>query len=146
MNEYKRLHELFDITDSSTSIIHALSLKEDIPFLTSDNEEECSLDYYLGHSGNKKISPLVNKLLENDESTYIATLCDIIYNKFINKWTHIYSALEMEYNPIENYDMEQEEKRDSDLHTTTEVKSSETGSYGFNSEQSVPNTTAEGET
>ena len=146
MIKYPRLHELFDINDSSTSIIYSLQSMSEIPFLTSENVEECSLEYYLGHSGNKLISPLVLKLREHDEEHFVSNVASIIYNKFIDKWTREYNALQTDYAPLENYNMEEEEKRDTDLTTATHVTSSDTGSYGFNSAKLVPNTHAQGET
>lgn len=66
-----------------------------------------NLDYdYIGHSGNKYITPLVSYLIENNKLDDIIT---ILYQKNIRNWNKLYETLKFEYNPIHNYDGDESE-------------------------------------
>lgn len=66
-----------------------------------------NLDYdYIGHSGNKYITPLVSYLIENDKLDDIIT---ILYQKNIKNWNKLYETLSFDYNPIHNYDGDETE-------------------------------------
>lgn len=118
-------------------------------FITSDNYSILNEDYYIGYSADKYISPLHQKLFDavNEDLTNLSVkLADIIYNRFAEKWKHIYDALLTEYNPLENYSMVEERTPDltfedtENVNTdvTTERETSATNSYkGFNATQPV---------
>lgn len=89
-------------------------------FTWLDNADVLDAEYYGNHSGNKEISPIIDKFIEYNvdnevPSPYVLTttqrtlLAKIIANKFESKWTKLYAILAMEYNPIENYSMVEEE-------------------------------------
>ena len=117
-------------------------------FITSDNVDTLNTDYYLSHSNDKYVSPLVEKLFNDgkdasDISSIVATICA---NRFGDKWKKIYDALMTEYNPLENYSMEEERTPDlteeetqnekSDVKTERETHA--TNSYkGFNASDPV---------
>lgn len=68
----------------------------------------------LEHSGDKYISPYIERLLKLKESGTIQdinpVLCVNIVNTYKDKWNKIYDALiDSDYNPLENYDMTQVE-------------------------------------
>lgn len=112
-------------------------------FINDDNSLTLDLDYEVGFSADKFISPLLFKLLIkaleiqqytleeflddsfNGYAGLIQTLdqnlhlIDIIYNRFGEKWKRIYDALlDSTYNPLHNYDVE--EKRTPNItHTET---------------------------
>lgn len=73
-----------------------------------DNIDNTLLDIdYIGRSGDKLSSPLIDKMLNDDEelsSEMFDTLSKLIYQKYIYNWTKQYEVLKMTYNPIHNYD------------------------------------------
>ena len=80
-------------------------------------------------------------------------IADTLITKYAEKWNRLYLAFSKEYNPINNYDMEQVEtpdiekartKKESTKITTT--NSSDSATYGFNSQTAVPVNEGEGET
>lgn len=138
---------LFNILASDTETYALVS-----GFIKSGNKETLNLDYYLGHSADKYISPLHEKLIDGvDKETsdwvdVMVKLAKIVYNRFGNKWKHIYDALVTEYNPLENYSMEEERTPDltfEDTETqnseiTTERETSAENKYkGFNAVEPV---------
>lgn len=112
-----------------------------------DDNENLDFIYYYQHSGEKTISPLYEQI--NDTTK----LAKIILTKFNDKWNHIYEALKEEYNPIHNYNMEEELTRD--LTNSTKGTNSSEGSsnnngvvneqvYGFNSTEAVDSNKSNG--
>lgn len=123
-------------------------------------------DYFGNISGNKTVSPLIDSFIEtNAEETTPTTLtdtqktvlCNIAITRFGDKWDKLYEALQIEYEPLENYSMTQTETPNitkkmsvsEDFAITDETKTktdistsltggSETSVYGFNSPASVP--------
>lgn len=73
-----------------------------------DPVKSLDMQYHGNHSGRKLTSPLVDDLLDGsgtlttDQKKQLAAVCVSIYGK---NWAKLWSTLEFEYNPIENYDM-----------------------------------------
>lgn len=117
-------------------------------FITSDNVDTLNTDYYLSHSNDKYVSPLVEKLFNDGKSaseisSIVATIC---VNRFGEKWKKLYDALMTEYNPLENYSMVEEKTPDLTIEETqneksdvkTERETHATNSYkGFNANDPV---------
>ena len=130
-------------------IFNELVLKEDLnDFINSNNVATLNQDYYLSHSGDKYVSPFVEKLYDDGKSaTEINSfVASIVYNRFGVKWKKIYDALMTQYNPLENYSMEEERTPDLSFEETqneksdikTERETSATNSYkGFNASDPV---------
>ena len=123
-------------------IFKALYASDSLDWLSEDNAEAMDIEYYLQHSGEKRISTLYAKLLEFELAETITSsmskLVDIIVNKFKDNWNKLYESINADYNPIENYSMTEEETPELDDTTTTNVKSkikthTEATNYGFNS-------------
>lgn len=138
-------------------IFNELVLKEDLnDFINNDNVVTLNQDYYLSHSGDKYISPFVEKLFNagktvSEISSFVATIC---YNRFGVKWKKIYDALLTEYNPLENYSMEETRTpnlTDSDTENVgTSISSNRTTTAsskykGFNANEPVTITKTDGE-
>ena len=109
------------------------------------------IDYIYRWSGYKSISPLVKHLLgteaEFDETAY-TTLAGIIWAHYGTAWTKKYEALVAEYNPLENYNMTENEDNEivddaltnvsgSSANNTSSVTSNKSV-YGYNSSTAVP--------
>lgn len=133
----KKLKEEINIIDSATRgifyNIHEL-VKNETDYATSykwlDNYASIDLDYYLGHSGEKYLSPLYMSLLVNNKTE--SDLARILLNRFGENWKRKFEALNVKYAPLDNYSMEEEEK----VNSKVTVSTTSTGDYkGFN----IPN-------
>lgn len=108
-------------------------------WMTVEDAKNLDLDYYLNH-GQRSISPLyeqlINQQANNESFNALNKLADIIYLKFRDKWNRIYDAyIKSTYKPLENYSMLEVEKNNTKITSTDSQKG---GSYGFNSDVSVP--------
>ena len=71
-------------------IFNQLVAKTDLnDFINSNNVTQLNQDYYLSHSGDKYISPFVERLYNDGKtaseiSSYVASIC---YNRFKDKWS-----------------------------------------------------------
>ena len=115
-------------------------------FITENNIKILNIDYYISHSADKGISPLAQKMLDNGEtaerlSNLLAEMC---FNRFGSKWIHLWDVLNAEYNPLENYSMEEirtpdlttDETQNEKTDITVEKESEASNSYkGFNSDE-----------
>lgn len=142
-------------------------------FINSSNCWTFDYDFFVGYSAEKYFSPLLMKFIkracDNEGIDYgkflLGTLSDlekktiivhlfesdgighIIYTRFVPKWKHIWDALNITYNPLENYSMEETrtpnitKQIDGDGETTT---TSDSGIQGFNSVESNPSSDVNG--
>ena len=137
MVELKKINEIVDIfTDSTAGIFHALKgIATGESFDWLENDEYLDIDYYVSHSGEKYASMFYLTMLEHNKT--ISYIANIIFNRFSEKWKHIYDAMMMEYNPIENYSMVEDENVNTDITNTSNGASNV---FGFNteSEDGVP--------
>lgn len=115
----------------------------ELPWLTDALSKELDNDYYLIHSGEKLITRYYEQLLTLADDGKIASAEDMlartILNRFKLSWNKIYDAINTNYSPLENYDMEQTET--PNVTKTKNVKSkltTENDVYGFNSGNAVP--------
>ena len=168
MIQRKKLIDTVKISDllSTGGIFSKIANIQDQPFtwLTSSFALTLDKDYYLVHSGDKRISIAYDRLLKYEDEEVISDamleLAHIIIGKYALTWNKIYSAINTNYSPLENYDMEQIETPDitkerkvatdltettsHEIDTTEERKvntdmKNEQKVYGFNSSNPVPN-------
>lgn len=121
-----------------------------MPWSTAVTGSILDIEYYGNISGDKAISPLVEKLLNTSgelPSTSIAKLVDIIKARYTTPWTKLYATLSIEYNPLHNFKVETtvtpdlEIKRTPNLtHTST---SSSSNTMTFNDTETVTDNTTE---
>ncbi len=144
------LYPISDILDTTINkVFYYLSqveILEDV--VPSDDVATLDNDYYLNHSNDKYVSPLVEKLFNDGKtsaeiSNFVASIC---VNRFAKKWKKIYDALVTEYNPLDNYAMEEirtpdltdGETQNEESKVKTERTTDATNSYkGFNADQPV---------
>lgn len=98
--------------------------------------------YILEH-GERILSPLALALYQESASSFIARAADIVDSVFNNKWTRLYEASRLKYEPIENYSMIEEENTGRDEITDT-IAFNNASQYGFNSNYAAPSSTAQG--
>ena len=114
-------------------------LQPKFDWMSVEDAKTLDLDYYLNH-GQRSISPLyeqlINQQANNEAFNALNKLVDIIYLKFKDKWNRIYDTyIKSTYNALENYSMTEVEKNATKVTSTDNTKG---GSYGFNSDVSVP--------
>lgn len=116
--------------------------ESELPWLTDALSKELDNDYYLIHSGEKFISNQYAKLIKMEQEQKILNHLDIIARTILNKfglsWNKIYSAINTDYKPLENYDMSQKETPNV-THTKTVKQdlTTQNDGYGFNSSDPV---------
>lgn len=141
-----RLNEVMTVDDG---IFKRLSQLSGFTLWTEDLALKLDLEYLYNHSGQKIVSPLVKSLLAGDaklSDEALNKLAEVVYAVNGSNWKYQFKYIEVEYNPIHNYSMDELETPD----LTTESKSkasmkqtvSDTGdsidkTYGFNSEDPV---------
>ena len=156
----KKLNELFDIDyvleHGDETIFYYMKDNELVSaFINNDNYADLNMDYFIGYSADKYISPLLDKMNDYDEDldTTSSRLANTILRRFATKWKKIYDALMIEYNPLENYSMEEERTPDLTTEETENVNSEVTTNRetnasskykGFNASDPVTITTTDG--
>ena len=139
--------------------------RESNPFewVTANNATDLDFLYIAHHSGEKYISTFVQHIIELSDNEELPAgeglgsfMARIVIERFGDKWNRLYDALTTEYNPLENYDMEQTEtpditkerntKSNTKITNTNEIESAQNNTFGFNSSDAVPSTSSEGKT
>lgn len=136
MTDYKRLSDVFPDGITGTGIFSAMG--GSLPWESVINSSLLDVMYFGNFSGDKIISPLIRRRLNNDQlsdgdKTIIA---NIIKSMFIRQWSATWEALQAEYNPLNNYDMK-ESSKDSTVETNT---GDQTNSRTVNDDESTTNT------
>ena len=137
----KKLIDTVTITSLLTTggIFSKIASIENQPFewLTSAYALQLDKEFYLVHSGGKWISNAFNRLIDaEDDGTIpdaLSEMAKIIVQHFEQPWNKIRDALYTDYEPLENYNMEQKET--PDITHTKNVKINTTtvnDIYGFN--------------
>ena len=103
-NQMKRLSDVFPDWIIGSGIFSELH-KFDVPWKNKFNSEPLDLAYFGNNSGDKIISPLVEKLLVNDTlpEENLNKLASAIYTLNIDNWSRLWLALQEEYDPLQNY-------------------------------------------
>ena len=150
-----KLTDVFPDWMTGGGIFAALDELE-VPWAQDDIADSLDLEYFGNISGDKFISPLVDKIMTGDEltSSEIATLANVIFNISGVSWAKEYATRSFEYDPIENYSMTEtmtndetvieygrSVERTDDLtnETTPDLTAERSDSiYGFNSTDALP--------
>lgn len=106
MKTTKRLNEVIPNWQLGEGIFSALNGFA-VPWQYEGIATELDLEYHGNISGEKKISPLVNKVLTEGilTSDDMVKIASVIYTLNHVKWEKEYNTMFLEYNPIENYSM-----------------------------------------
>ena len=102
-----------------------------------------NMAYHGSHSGDKNISPVVHKFLASEDANTRTKLAKIIYTMYADKWAKLWDALEIEYNPLNNYDMVERETPAEITHTMTPAETTETITPAETTETITPAETTE---
>lgn len=143
--KHLRLNEVFPDWLTGDGIFHYLQTINDLPWDSPDISTILDIAYH-GDHGDRLISPLVRKLLNEDHELTTETkqkLANVIYNLFHVQWEHKYALLSVEYDPISNYDMEEHETPAEVTHTITPAGTTQTITPAETTETITPAETTE---
>ena len=129
------------IGDGIFDALRTIDSDGDFPWLTFSGVLD--IEYIGNHSGEKTVGPLIDKFIKmnrdaEQENPYTLTtaqktsLANILKVKYGNKWKRLYAVEQAEYEPIENYRMEELETPDitrkhsvSDDYSATDTRRTE---------------------
>jgi len=124
--------------------------------LLTENWKELDEDYFIENSSEKYLSRYAQLLINkfgNHSLDLSIQIAKHVVTKFGLKWWKISEAITTDYRPLENYDMEEirtpdlrEELTRKQAIDTNVHQETESGVYGFNSTESNPTATGEGDT
>lgn len=102
MSDVKRLIDVFPNFIMGSGFFSELN-KLDVPWNVS--AADLDLEYIGNHSGDKPISPLVNKLLVDGvlAPVNVTRLAKVVFSMNHENWDRLYLALQKEYDPLQNY-------------------------------------------
>lgn len=145
-----------NIIDRTKSIFNVIKAITGQPFewLNQANADALDKEYYLNHSGQKPISPMFETLRGLSNVNAVQEIARVIINKYYDKWNKLFDAfIESEYEPLENYSMEEvetpnitrgsTEKVKTKIETETEDDITDAKVHGFNSIDGVPSGSTE---
>ena len=108
MRDYVRLSEAIPEGINGNGIFAALS---GMPWDADISGSLLDIEYFGNISGDKIVSPLLDKKLAGTlplSSSALADIVGIIKGMFLRNWNSLYTAMTADYNPIHNYDMTEE--------------------------------------
>ena len=105
-NSWRRLAEVLNDTQGIFSYImdtYTVPWAED----TTITGDLLDFEYMLNQSGDKIISPALEKCLEDNEisTENFNKLCDVAWMMYNKRWARLWEILTAEFNPLNNYDM-----------------------------------------
>lgn len=119
----KKLDDVFSFDSGIFAKLQVLN----VPWRMEGMQASLDLEYHGNRSGQKYISPLVDKMLINGElsDTNKGKLASVIFTMYGKNWEKLWNTLSFDYDPIENYRMVETETTQG-TSSNTSVK---TGSY-----------------
>lgn len=120
----EKLNDVFKPTEGG--IFHYLQ-DLNVPWDEEEIDGLLDYEYHYNIAGQRYISPLVHAMLDDDtgilDSTDKETLAGIIYAMYGLRWSKLWYTLGLEYNPIENYSMQEDMTNDitEDVYGKTET-------------------------
>lgn len=138
--KHLRLNEVFPDWLTGDGIFYYLQSQDLIPWKDLNINETLDISYH-GDHGDRLISPLVRKLLNTDNELTTENrqkLASVIYNLFIDQWTHEWNLLSAEYDPISNYNMEEIETPAETTNTITPAETTTTNTPAETTIETLP--------
>ena len=102
----RKIDDLFPDGYLGNGIFSAMYAVQSFPWLVN-NAVILDMEYYGNISGNKYISPMLEKVspsspIQSAEKTSIA---NVLISLYYSKWEKLYATTILQYDPIQNYDM-----------------------------------------
>ena len=103
------MKKLNEVVTTPTAFIFSALQSFDVPWKNKNINQYLDFDYLSNHSGQKIIAPITAMLMSTEtgkiESDALSMLANIVFAKYGMRWSKLYSTMQFEYNPIENYNM-----------------------------------------
>ena len=133
--ELVRINELD--SDYINKIFDEIKTKINLDWFNDSLIAAMKIEYYYNHAFTKYISLLFYNLINIPKTMdeVADSLASVIVNKFKTKWTRLHEALNLTYNPIDNYNMSETEN--TQLKTEANV-SNANSIYAFNDTDATP--------
>ena len=141
----KTLIDLWPETDFFEILAdNAATWFSEFPIPWDFSPETLDLEYFLNHSGQKPVCPIVRNFVKVSETDSLTDadrerLVKMCYDLYKLKWSKLWETMVAEYNPLENYDMVEEMDKDTsgtdDLthgHVITGTANRQDNVFGFN--------------
>ena len=122
------LNDVFTDWDSGFGIFSFLDGLVGVPWEGVDSEG-LDIAYHGENSGQKFISPIVYRWLDDDgeiHSEGINKLVSALKARYYQKWTHLWSVYSAEYNPLDTYNLTE----DAERHTTVDQDGTSSFTHG----------------
>lgn len=118
----------------------------DVPWKDLDLTTTLNHLYYGNHSGDKIVSPIIDKLISHNDTpvltvAQVTALAQMIYNLNHDRWNRLWEVNKYDYDPGENYNMAENEITEFG-HTSTRTDNLQHGETG-DSTQTPQNTVTE---
>lgn len=119
---YKRINDVFP-NWMSAGIFTALN-NYNVPWKSTVQPSNLDIAYHGGKSGNKIISPLIERFIDEPSGELstenVDKIASMIFTVYGTNWGKLFETLSFDYNPIENYSMiETETGTETDTGTET---------------------------
>lgn len=121
----KKLNDVYLDWLSGDGVFTDLATLE-VPWSEENNTIELNMAYHGNHSGDKWVSPIVSKFIDGEVDNPRSLLASTIFAMYHDKWNKLWSALAVEYNPLNNYDMVEHETPAEVTHTITPAETTTT--------------------
>lgn len=131
------------ITETMPNLLTDGGFFKYLPTFGNSTPQLLGISYSLNRSGNKKVTALVMRYLDNEGNITeageraIGQLLSLVYGE---NWTRLYGALIKEYDPIYNYNMEEtgsETKKGSDVISENLGERKETFTTGEHTDKNI---------
>ena len=109
----------------------------------TDLYKKLNMSYHGAYSGDKNVSPIVYKFLKSEDENARTKLANIIFTMYADKWGKLWNLTQIEYNPLENYNMVETETPAEITHTITPAETTETITPAETTETITPAETTE---
>lgn len=133
-------HQLYELTQELTPTY-------EFPWLTEAVAYALDVDYLESQSGDKLLSDLAYRFAPIPPTlltrlTFWVRITNIVLAKYYKRWQRMYNVYNVQYNPIENYNMYEKVTPDLKNNSTSKTKTDYTNTesndtYGFNSSNPV---------
>lgn len=123
-----KLNEVYEDWIDGDGVFSDLASFE-VPWANEEDENlvaNLNMAYHGAHSGDKNISPIIYKFLKSEDENTREKLARIIFTMYSDKWSRLWDLMKIEYNPIENYSMTENETPAETTRTVTPAETTET--------------------
>lgn len=140
MNDYSIvLNDLFPYWMADGGFLTVLTNNFDVPWSEVVEGSILDLEYHGNRSGEKVVAPLLVHLMNNDGSgisdAQVMRLASLVFLRFNQNWDKLWKTFSFEYNPLNNYTMNESGYYDLDSEGDG---TNQNNINGFNSSSSVP--------